>query len=66
VTELLGGRKSIFILAAMAIIAAHELLRISDADVQMIVYLALGGAGVVALEKSVSSLRGGGKPTTKK
>jgi hypothetical protein len=51
----------------MIIIAMHELLRISDADVQMIVYLALGGAGVIAIEKSVGALSGNGdkKPTKK-
>jgi hypothetical protein len=65
--DLLGGRKSLFVLAAMLIIALHKVLSIDDADVQLVVYLALGGAGVVALEKSVGSLRGGAqKPTVKK
>jgi len=50
--ETFGGRKNIIMLFAMALLGCANLLGISEATQQQIVTLAIGGAGVIALEKT--------------
>lgn len=46
----LGGRKSALVLVAMALVAAKNLLGLSDQEVEQVIWLALGGGGLIALE----------------
>lgn len=52
----IGGRKTTLVLIAMALVATHHLLGLDADDVQMIVYLALGGSGAIALEDAATKL----------
>lgn len=56
--NLFGGRKSSLVFVAMVIVAAHDWLGLDDATVQQVVYLALGGSGVIALEDALGAMRG--------
>lgn len=49
----IGGRKFLLTFAAMAIIAVHDLIGLDHEALQLVVWLALGGAGVVALEDMI-------------
>jgi hypothetical protein len=68
--RVLGGRKSTFVLAAILAVAFRKYLDLDAEAIEQIVYLALGGAGVIAIEDAVGKLRGGGhgggKPSAKK
>lgn len=56
--NVVGGRKSAFILVAMLLVALHEVLRLDEGTVQQIVWLALGGGGLIAVEDVASHFSG--------
>lgn len=64
--NLIGGRKCALVLVAMTLVALRNVIGIDDATVDMIVYLALGGSGAIALEDAVGKLRAKSTPAAKK
>jgi len=52
----IGGRKTTLVLIAMALVATRNLLGLDANDVQMIVYLALGGSGAIAIEDATTKI----------
>lgn len=55
IPTILGGRKSSIVMLAMALLACHNLLGIDDKTAEQIIYLALGGSGVIALEDTLTT-----------
>ena len=51
---MLGGRKSALALVAMALVAAQKPLGLDSDAVDQIIWLALGGGGLIALEDVAS------------
>lgn len=54
---MLGGRKATMLIVAMVLVAFRAKLGIEAEDIKNIMYLALGGSGVLALQSSVEALR---------
>jgi len=54
-----GGRKSFLVLLAVVIVALSGLLGIDERKLELILYLCVGGAGTIAIEDSVKSLKNG-------
>lgn len=55
VYSFLGGRKMVLVLAVMALIAARKLLGLDDQTVHVLLWLALGGSGAIALEDGLKA-----------
>lgn len=55
--KLIGGRKAMLILIAIALVALRNVLGLDAQAVEQILYLALGGSGVIALEDAVRAVR---------
>jgi hypothetical protein len=56
--SMLGGRKATMLIVAMVLVALRDKLGIGEEDIKNIMYLALGGSGVLALQSSVEALKG--------
>lgn len=53
----IGGRKFTLIIIAMIFMALKHVLQIDDATLNNILYLALGGAGAIAIEDAVGKFQ---------
>jgi hypothetical protein len=53
----IGGRKFILIIIAMVLMALKSVLQIDETTLNNILYLALGGAGAIAIEDAVGKLQ---------
>ena len=62
IIDSVGGRKSFLVLLAVLIVALSNLLELDERKLELILYLCVGGAGTIAIEDSVKSLRGNGPP----
>lgn len=57
--EVFGGRKSFVILVAMVLLALKNVIGMTEETATQLLWLALGGAGVIGAEDMVSKLAGG-------